>query len=385
MGTHNGHEDELATEADDERDGELQLLLHTVRVSAAADAEGDEDGDGGSGAVEDEVGGALAPHGGHGELGGGHGLDDVALLVRQLTVVRQQRRVLVHHGHRHGRSADVKCLNGEVVLLPLPHFHHQVAREPPVSPSPSSAAHRRASSSCPRAAPAPRWAPAAPQHLESSMVVAVVAVLTALVRAQHGLGDVLVAGRNHGPVGRGLVLTPCRCRRHVTAATVVVLAVVVIAVFLVVVVVVALRSFGSEAVVGGVVEGDAGCGADLLLGAAFDLGAVEIHALARAYLQSIDRWRVELNEEELIAGRGQQAVAGHGQAGGHSSHVQHEADRQPQAPPSALSGPGPRGPGCSHLRVSCRTARRLTPASSSLSPAREAMSQEGATLVVVRD
>lgn len=124
-GTHHGHEDELAAEADDEGDGVLELALDAVGVRAAADAEADENGDGSGGAVEDEVGRALLPHRGDGELGGRHGLHDVG----QLAVAGQRGgRVFVHHCHGHGHSADVKSLWSSIhtcVSASLQHLVHR--------------------------------------------------------------------------------------------------------------------------------------------------------------------------------------------------------------------------------------------------------------------
>ena len=212
------------------------------------------------------------------------------------------------------------------------------------------------------------------------LAVGVVVGLT-LVRAPHGSGDLFVAGKNHGPV-RGLAWTPCRCR----CCQVAVVAAAgadrsggggggeeAASIFVVVVVVVVVGRAGL--VIGDGVSGG-GHGAGLRVQAvAFDLGTVEIHAPAGVYLQPIDRRWVEVNQEQLILGRGPQAVGGRGAGAGDSGHVQQEADGQPQAPPLTSSRqPGPParhagGDGGHHLqdRVTRRTLRSTPVLSFSLS------------------
>ena len=87
--SHHWHDDELATEADDERHRVFHLSLDVLGLCDRPDAEADDDGDDGGGDVEDQVGRPLATYGRHRVLSGRHRLNFARLV--QIQKLRKKK------------------------------------------------------------------------------------------------------------------------------------------------------------------------------------------------------------------------------------------------------------------------------------------------------
>lgn len=162
-------------------------------------------------------------------------------------------------------------LYGEIVLLPHLQLHHERPGRP------SDAEHIATVS-----------ADVVTVVISTAISIAADVVLPPIVaRSQQRQSDMLIAGKDHDPVRRGL--PPCRARVVVAGGCGVVAAV------LVVVVVVLVARGGRRG------QGERTGGAETR-----GPGAVERDGLPRAHAKTVDGRRVQVDAEHLILRRGEQ-------------------------------------------------------------------------------